>query len=106
MAGDLQIVPDDFTLSSFNFDFSQKSQSKGLIYFKEGYVHNISVAKNAEGTIIIAARCYRSMRKLGRVATSYEHRFKGLRCSRCLLFVHSRVKIQFVFRRIRSVIVE
>ena len=63
MAGDLQIVPDDFTLSSFNFDFSQKSQSKGLIYFKEGYVHNISVAKSAEGTIIIAARCYRSMRK-------------------------------------------
>ena len=67
MAGDLQIVPDDFTLSSFNFDFSHKSQSKGLIYFKEGYViiiiHIISVAKNAEGTIIIAARCSRSMRK-------------------------------------------
>ena len=48
---------------SFNFDFSQKSQSKGLIYFKEGYVHNMSVSKNAVGTIIIAARCYRSMRK-------------------------------------------
>ena len=63
MAGDLQTVPDDFSLSSFNFDFLQKSQSKGLIYFKEGYAHNISVAKNAEGTIIIAARCYRSMRK-------------------------------------------
>ena len=43
--------------------FSQKSQSKELIYFKEGYVHNIYEAKNAEGTKIIAARCYRSMRK-------------------------------------------
>ena len=105
MAGDLQIVPDDFTLSSFNFDFTQKSQSKGLIYFKEGYVHNISVAKTAEGTIIIAARCYRSMRK-GESPHRMSIDFKGLRCSRCLLFVHSRVKIQFVFRRICSVIVE
>ena len=61
MVGDLQI--DDFTLSSFNFDFSQKNQSKDLIYFTEGYVHNYSIAKNAEGTLIIEARCYRSMRK-------------------------------------------
>ena len=63
MAGDSKIVPDDFTFSSFNFDFSQKSQSKGFIYYKKGYVHNISVAKNAKGTIIISARSFRNMKK-------------------------------------------
>ena len=42
-----------------------RSQSKGLVYFKAGYVHNISVAKNADGTIMF------SKFEEGRVATSY-----------------------------------
>lgn len=63
MAVALQLVPDSFNLSSFTFDFSQKSQTKGLIYIREGYIHKITVTKNEDNTVIIDARCYRSTRK-------------------------------------------
>lgn len=63
MAGDLELVPDNFTIASFNHAFSEKSLSKGLIYFQEGYIHNVTINKNKDNTVIISARCFRSMRK-------------------------------------------
>lgn len=63
MAGDLKLVLENFSIASFNHAFSQKSLSKGLIYFQEGYIHNVTINKNKDNTVIISARCFRSMRK-------------------------------------------
>lgn len=66
VTGDLELVPDNFTIASFNHAFSEENLSKGLIYYQEGYIHNVTIItinKNKDNTVIISARCFRSMRK-------------------------------------------
>lgn len=68
VTGDLELVSDNFTIASFNHAFSEESLSKGLIYYQEGYIHNVTIItinKNKDNTVIISARCFRSMRKGG-----------------------------------------
>jgi hypothetical protein len=61
----LQLIPDDFSLNYYGTDeFSLKSRERGLIYFKEGYIHKIKINESSENSRVhIAARCYKSMRK-------------------------------------------
>lgn len=60
--GDLELVPDNFTITSYNHAFSENSL-KGLIYFQEGYIHKVSINKNKDNAVIISAWCFRSTRK-------------------------------------------
>ena len=61
----IQRIPDDFSLKYFGDEFfSMKAKTRGLTYFKEGYVHKVKVDTKSENSEIdISGRCYRSMRK-------------------------------------------
>ncbi|KAJ8313175.1 hypothetical protein KUTeg_009273 [Tegillarca granosa] len=60
----LDSIPDDFSTTYFSDNFSKKSLSRGLTYFKEGYVHKVTISKGSRPEEInIGGHCYRSMRK-------------------------------------------
>lgn len=60
--GDLELVPDSFTITSYNHALSESSL-KGLIYFQEGYIHKVSFNKNKDNAVIISTWWFRSTRK-------------------------------------------
>ena len=60
----LEKIPDNIAVS-FLPDFeslSKKALEKGLNYFTQGYIHNITISE-ARGVMRVDARCWRSMRK-------------------------------------------
>ncbi|KAJ8309693.1 hypothetical protein KUTeg_011558 [Tegillarca granosa] len=59
----LDSIRDDFSTTYFTANFSKKSLSRGLTYYKEGYVHKVTISKGSRPEIDIGGRCYRSMRK-------------------------------------------
>ncbi|KAJ8319713.1 hypothetical protein KUTeg_002734 [Tegillarca granosa] len=59
----LDLIPEDFSITYFKVNFSQKALNRGLSYYKEGYIHNIKVTKGPNGETEISGRCYKSMRK-------------------------------------------
>ena len=64
MASDFSDIPSDLSLK-YHPDYnkiSQKARQRGLNYFLQGYIHEISI-KTDNNIILIKAKCYRSYRK-------------------------------------------
>ena len=64
MACDFSDIPSDLSLK-YHPDYnkiSQKARQRGLNYFLQGYIHEISI-KTDNNIILIKAKCYRSYRK-------------------------------------------
>ena len=61
----LSSVPDDFGLTYHpNYSkLSERAKQKGLNYFTQGYVHDISIFPTESSGLALTAKCWRSMRK-------------------------------------------